>query len=622
MPARLVLRWLLGCLLVSPLLATRPLDPKYSSTLLTLCDGLVATQITDRTSPDYGALVCPSTNPQAHPLHSRAAEAVYPFALAWQRTHDAKYRDAAIPLARWLIGKQQPRGAWGEAAPNFDGWTGTTADQLISLAGAYPILREELTPADRTAWENSMRRAADFIVQTFPVGNINYHPTGAVALLLTADALHDPQPAWLAKADSLVALTFKAVNADGLLTGEGSGVDLGYNLAQSIGYLALYGILKSDDAIKERAAGLLRTHALFVYPNGAVDNSWGTRSYKWTYESGTKTAPGVYFTFALLADQDPDFAPAGLRCLDYLIGHAMHDGLVTGGPHVDEHASLTPPCLYSTFARAQSLALALAYAPAETSAPAPAKTWFHFFPTINVTLVRTGHLMATVSAYGAIERYGRGQVSRGGSVTNLWMEGFGRDGFAQASSVSVYRREEDIHMPNEPELRPLTPRAECTIDGIYYTNLFETDGKMSVTEEAQAITITTTGRLRAVTGAVSEVGYRLTHRFFSDHLTKEWTFTSPSAQAIRVVEPFVSDPDLSVTLVSPQRATLQPNGSRAWTFALGRAPAGCVLSVNEDPAPYWSPFPGVNCRPLVITLTTAAGQPTLLETSFGPGPEK
>src|SRR6185312_2126659 len=105
---------LLGCLLACA--SGRALDARYDRTLITLCDALVATQISDPASPDFGALVCPSTNPQIHPLHSRAAEAVYPFAVAYRRTKDPRYRDAAVHLAHWLIGKQQSRGAWGEAA--------------------------------------------------------------------------------------------------------------------------------------------------------------------------------------------------------------------------------------------------------------------------------------------------------------------------------------------------------------------------------------------------------------------------------------------------------------------------------------------------------------------------
>ncbi|HEY4245414.1 MAG TPA: hypothetical protein VGM64_01095 [Lacunisphaera sp.] len=606
---------------------TRALDARYDRTLITLCDALLATQISDPASPDFGALVCPSSNPQNHPLHSRAAEAVYPFAVAYRRTKDPRYRDAAVHLAHWLIGKQQARGAWGEAAPNFDGWTGTTSDQLISIAGAYPMLRGELSPVDRALWENAIHRAADFVMQTFPVGNVNYSPTGAVALLLATDAVRDPVPAWLAKADSLIALTFQAVNADGLLTGEGQGVDLGYNMAQSIGFLALYGILKSDETIRDRAAALLRIHATFVYPNGTVDNSWGTRSYKWTYESGTKTAPGVYFTFALLADKDPSFASAEHRCVDYLIDDAMHDGMVMTGPQADQHTSVSPPCLYSTFARAQSIAMALVYAPTKTAGVSPStptpfrgqqKEWVRFFPTVNVTILRTNRVMATVSAYGAVARYGRGQVSRGGAITNLWIEGYGRSGLVQASSVSNYRREEDIHMPIESALLPLTPRAECTIDGVYYATLYETEGKMSVTQNADSIEVTTTGHLRTVTGATADVEYRLTHHFFGNHITNEWTFKSPREEVIRVVEPFVRDPDLKIEQRDSRHALFDHGGNERWVFVVEKSPENCSLSCGKDAEHYWSPFPSVNGYPVDITLTTTPNQPMLVRTSFGP----
>ena len=339
-----------------------PPDPLYARTLYALCDALVPTQIVDPKDPDFGALVCPSTNPQDHPLHSRAAEAVYPFAVAYRHTGDIRYREAAIRVADWLVTKQQANGAWGEDWPLYDGWTGTTADQLISMAGAYPILFPALSDQEKAAWTRSMTKAADDIAAHFPMGgNINYSPTGAVALCLAHGVIDRAPEAWLRKADALMVLTLKGENADHLLVGEGGGVDLGYNISQSIGYLALFGLLKHDNAILERAAGLLRAHAAFVYPNGTVDNSWGTRSFKWDYESGTKTAPGVYFTFALLADRDPAFAPWGRLCLAYLNAYAMDHGWVIYGPEADSHASSDPPCNYPTSARAQSIALAIEY---------------------------------------------------------------------------------------------------------------------------------------------------------------------------------------------------------------------------------------------------------------------
>ena len=173
-------------------------------------------------------------------------------------------------------------------------------------------------------------------------------------------------------------------------------------------------------------------------------------------------------------------------------------------------------------------------------------------------------------------------------------------------------------MPNEPALRPLTPRAECTIDGVYYSSLFETDGKMSVIKDADSVVVTTTGRLRAVNGATVDVEYALTHRFFGNRLTKEWTFRSPHAQVVRIVEPFVREPDLAVEQTTPREVTLRGGGRKAWTFSVERSPANCTVSLGENAEQYWSPFPAVNGYPVVVTVTTKAGEPAIVETVFSP----
>jgi len=595
-------------------------DARPLAVLRQLCDTLVAAQVTDPRSPDYGALVCPSRNPQAHPLHSRAAEAAYPLALAYRETGDTRYRDAALRLAAWLFPKQQPSGAWGEDWPRHDGWTGTTYDQLISLAGAYPLLAPHLDARARARWLQAIRAAAAFTAANPPIANINYHPTGAVALELASRVIADPPPRWRARAGELIDLTLAAENPDHLLVGEGQGVDLGYNLAQSIGYLALYGLLTHDDALRHRAAGLLRAHAAFVYPNGSVDNSWGTRSFKWTYESGTKTAPGVYFTFALLADLEARAGELGARCLDYLVRENLAAGLVTYGPHAARHASTSPPCLYSTFTRAQSLALALEFAPAvapvDLVAPATLGPSVRFFPTVNVAVVRTARLMATVSAYGAIARYGRELVSRGGSLTNLWIDGFGRRGFAQTSSVTRYQRPEPAHMPIEGDLLALTPRIECVIDGVTYTNLFEADGTMSVRREGDAVAVSVTGRLRDAAGRPGDVdvAFTLTHRFFADRLVKRFELRAATDCAIRLVEPFVDEPGTAFALPTPAAAEIRPPAGPAWKLTA----RGATLRAGADRERYWCPFPAVECYPLVADVSLRANQPATVELALAP----
>lgn len=603
-------------------------DNSYKTTMLSLCDALLPTQLNEPASPNYGALVCPSVNPENHPLHSRAAEAVYPFAVAWKVTGNPKYRDAAIKLGNWLISIQETTGkkagGWSEVWPDPQqkGWFGTTTDQLISMTGAYPILKPFLSPAEIEKWNSSMLKAADFVMQNFPVkSNINYNPTAAATLVLAYQNIDKPQPIWLVKADSLMNIyTLPSIDRQNLLTGEGMGVDEGYNMAQSIGYIALYAILTHDQHTKQKAVDLLKEHYLFVYPNGSVDNSWGTRSFKWNYESGTKTAPGVYFSFALLTDIDSRFNAAGLKCLEYLNKECIRNGFITYGPHADKHASSSPPCNYSTFARAQSLALAVEYgAKSTTTATFPAQeiNWFKFFSDINVAVVRTEKIMATVSAYGEIRRYPRPSVCRGGSITNLWMKGFGNHGFMQSSSTADYQRIEAQHMPIENDLLSLTPRIEFTSDGSAFSNIWEDKGSMSAEKDGDQIIVSVSGKMKSIKGTPSEVSYKLTHRFYADYLTKEITVSGQS-QAFRIVEPIVNDPGTTFSLKNDSTVIIKTALSKnEWELRITGCTVPFHISLGNQASKYWCPFPGVEAYPVIISFNTQSEAPQTITISLG-----
>lgn len=601
---------------------------QYRKTMLSLCDALLPTQVCNANDANYGALVCPSVNPENHPLHSRAAEAVYPFSVAWKVTGKPKYRDAAIKLGNWLISIQETTGkkagGWSEIWPDPQqkGWYGTTTDQLISMAGAYTILKPFLTPAEIEKWNSSMQKAAEFVMQNFPVkSNINYNPTAAATLVLAYQNLDKPQQSWLVKADSLMnRYTLPFIDRQNLLVGEGMGVDEGYNMAQSIGYIALYAILTHNLQIKQKAADLLKEHCLFVYPNGSIDNSWGTRSFKWNYESGTKTAPGVYFSFALLAGMDASFSAAGLKCLEYLNKQLTGNGFIAYGPHADRHNSSSPPCNYSTFARAQSLALAAEYgakpAIAETF-PAQETNWFKFFPDINVAVVRTDKIMATVSAYGEIRRYSRPSVCRGGSITNLWMEGFGKNGYMETSSTSDYQRIEAQHMPIEGDLLPLTPRIEFTADSTIFSNIWEDKGSMSAEKDGTQIKVSVSGKMKNIKGAPSEVNYKLTHRFYADYLTKEITVSGQS-KAFRIVEPIVNDPGTTFSLKNDSTVIIKTASSKnEWELRVTGCTVPFQISLGNQASKYWCPFPGVEAYPVIISFNTQSDAPQTITISLG-----
>jgi hypothetical protein len=581
-----------------------PMQDRYLDVLNALSDQLVSTQITDPGDPDFGALVSPSANPQANPRHSRSAEAVYPLAVAFKHSGDEHYKTAAIHLGNWLIGLQQDDGAWGENWPNHDGWNGTTADQLISLAGALELLGDKLSADERKAWDKSISMAADFSVGRFAPGrsNINYIPTAAVGLVLAHRAVESPKTAWLEKAESLMSHITSQINEDNFIVGEGKGVDLGYNIAQSIGFIAWYGILQDSPETVELAVSLLKTHQYFMYPNGAIDNSWGTRSFKWTLESGTKTAPGVHFTFGLLADQDPSLHRGAQLALDWLEHHALDAAnRVTYGPHAYLHANSNPPSNYPTFARAQSIATAVEYGPAASElAPIPAerKNWVQFFPTIKTAVLRTEKVMATLSAYENNRRYPLETTVRGGSATVVWFDGYGPDGFLQVSSQTQYRRIENKHMPDGIDPLPLTPRIETT-NGPYRTNLFDPGADLVVKETPTAIEVISSGVLRGKEGETGSP-FIWTHVFSRDSYSK--TVQLDASDGTQIVEPFVDNPGNSYALEGDDTFLITENDGRQWQLKVESSDIPYKLTHGEQRERYYHPFPGLNGYPLTIKL--------------------
>ncbi|HXI56722.1 MAG TPA: hypothetical protein VNO55_11725 [Polyangia bacterium] len=588
---------------------------EFLKTLLKLDDLLLTTQITQNGAANFGALVSPSTNPSRNPVHSRAAEAVYPLAIAFKYQQDARYADAAIRLGTWLTTTQLANGSWIEEWPSTTGWDGTTADQLISLAGAYVILKPRMTASDASLWVNSITRSADWVAANFPRGNnINYTPTGAVALLLAARAVPNPKPVWTTKAASLMATTLQSINADGLIDGEGGGVDLGYNIAQSIGFIAAYGRILPSPMHVDKAAELMLAHLNFMYPNGAIDNSWGTRTYKWMFESGTKTAPGVFLGLGILADKSPVIRRAGALALAFLRERCLDDkGWIMYGPSAGNHPSSTPPDNYSTFARAQSIAMAIDLGPATLptdvdggAIPADQKNWAKYFPTVATGLVRTDRIMATITAYGAIGTYPRATVARGGSISALWFAGYGPTGFLQVSSQTIYSRVEALHMPTEGDLLPLTARIETT-GGALSTNLYDDQAKLSVKSNADGAEATATGTLRDVNGGGSGTTFTWAYLFTRDSYSKEVTIST--ARGVRIVEPFVDVTGNQYALLGTDGFQITTAGGGTWTVKVVSSSGAYQLTAGTDRARYWSPFPGVDAYPLIITPDASATAP-------------
>ena len=155
----------------------RPKDA-YAGVLLRLVKPLLSLQVTDQNNPDCGALRCTRCNV----LHTRAAEAMYPFFIAWKITHNDSFLTASRQAAHWLMQQQQPNGSWKETPEE---WTGTTTDQLLMMLLTYEGLSGKLSRQEQQAWTASMRRAADYLYGTMSpeFASINYVATTTASWL-------------------------------------------------------------------------------------------------------------------------------------------------------------------------------------------------------------------------------------------------------------------------------------------------------------------------------------------------------------------------------------------------------------------------------------------------------
>lgn len=582
-------------------------DPRveYLATLRVLGETLRRLQVTDPSHPEHGAIA----DPESGLFYTRAAEAVYPFAVIHRETGDAAWRDAAIRVGHWLIGKQEAHGGWVE---NPWDWTGTTADQLLMLALSWPVLEPHLDVAARTRWRASMIRAADYLVEKMSPewASFNYVPTTAAALAAVWTHVA-AEERFLRKARHLAQQSLAKLDEDYFFEGEAArvhgskyGVDLGYQIDMSLWGLTLYARLARDADAEEAARQSMRRMLYFVYPNGAIDASWGARAYKWT-SYGSKTADGAQATFALWADEDPRYQTAALRNLAYL-RTAIREGLVGYGPDIWAMPG-SRPNVYPTFARAKTLALALSFGrhqpPPTPPLPLDAGPLLRVFPSVQVAVLRNGPFAATISAYDYRDHanWGEGKYThhpRGGAMVNLWVEGHG---WLTTASQTRYVRGEAIHMPAiDGPIQPLTPRIEFTGPEGYFTNLYDADASLRVLEDGARQRIQVDGELADERAWPGGVGFQMVYDVGARALAKtvrlRYHHRFPD---VAILEPIVVRDGVRVRQLDRRTVIVEGPGP---VIRLVLEPGEGEWTVGERAEQFWQPFPGMRAVPVALRL--------------------
>ncbi len=539
-----------------------------------------------------GGLECP----RHHYVHGRVGDAIFPVYYVYTMTKDSHYLTAARKLLAFIIRHQQPDGSWYNEPFGTD-WKGTTVFQTLSLVHAYDLLSQCGMKDDLPSIRELIRSSSEWIYNAFGLrnikSNVNYPITSALVLEYASRVLGIPHYSETAR-DLIETEGLGGLNGDGLLHGEKGGIDIGYNMEMSLAALAEYAIITGRDDIRDEAVRAVRGHLRFLYPDGSMDNSFGTRSYKWTL-FGSKTAHGSQMALAMLCDQDASFAEAALRNATYMDKHCTSkDGWIGYGPDYD--TVFSECCIHTSINRADSYTVAIVYGkePKQGAQPEEWQQWSgaRYIPSVKVGQMYNGFLMGTISC-SEVE-----DVPAGGTVSYLWSK---QHGAIQVGCVTKYALIESFNMPTHPDIPykgPTTPRLEAVVSDVPYSSLYDPHARLFIPGHAEARSVasgTMRHRSHSIKGPNSGIQYEIEYELQSRSLCKTYRFSlQHPCEELSIIEPVIIPATSTCKLEENHPVVQHPCGA----IHISGEGAHFQLQLDTLEARIRSVFPAVQCVPL------------------------
>ena len=427
------------------------------------CDTLLSYQVQSHSPYLNNALLCPA----CHIVHGRIADLCFPLTVLWAKTGETNYLDQANKLIDWTeFNLKSEKGFWFNDTSSR--WIGTSTFGAMSIGEALYHFGDSLPSDIKEKWMGIFLRICDaFIAESGKLRPLINYYCGISAMLAMAWRLTGNKNYYV-ESKKWLAVVLTRFDENGLLYGEKypiefddgtHTIDMGYNLEESLPLLLRYTELTGE--YKEFFRDRLRDHLEFLLPDGAIDNSFGTRHNKWTYW-GSRTSDGLVGGLALVLD-DPMFADACERVLS-LYEYCTHEGLLSL-PMAEEAGE--PTCLHHTFTHAKALAtLVCAENVPEVKRmllPCETKYGIKEFQKGKVLLVSQGGFRATFSA---MKHLHEDLANGGGSMNLLYHKKYGV--ICAATSAKFFMQE----MTNQQQLRNADVM-ECM------TAQFVIDGKMA-----------------------------------------------------------------------------------------------------------------------------------------------
>jgi hypothetical protein len=442
------------------------------------CDGLLAHQITEYKSPGlYGGIISPAYAR----IEGRCGDAVYPLIHMASKSKEQKYLDAAIRVFDWSENNVfLPDGATVNDVSVSD-WRGITISSAVCLGEALYRYGDLLDAKTKERWTQRLRLQAEWMHRTITINfaNINYPSCASYALVLMGRIFDEPRYTQHGQELGRQVVPY-FTQKDRLLYGEGKprnaqspkgcyAMDIGYTVEESMPGLALYGLMEKDEEVLGPLVESMIAQMEFLLPDGAWDNSMGTRNYKWTYW-GTRNAEGCQPAYALLADRHPQFLEVAHRSAE-LLERCTHDGILYGGPHTAQRGELAS--VHHTFCHAKAFATVLDVGipnipNAVNTVPRDAQPSIVEMSDMQTWFVANGPWRATVTGYDK-EAFQNTHAS-GGAMSVLYHQKLGTVCVASTNEY-VLIEPTNMQMDKDPNSIPLTPRVEMEVNGIKYRNI-------------------------------------------------------------------------------------------------------------------------------------------------------
>lgn len=438
----------------------------------------------------------------------RSADAIYPF--LWMANHsgEEKYIEAALQVYAWEQNNcwNETYGCWYNDPGKPDGWKSISVFSALTKVESiehYPQLLGEKTIRE---WKERLELVADYLFRTFHIdyANINYPASATIALFKLGKMFNEEK--YVNKANQLAEGIMSYFTPEGLFFGEGGRkvsnngqypVDLGYNVEESLPSLAQYSVLSGNNVLYKKVMHSMKVHLMFMLPNGSWDNSWGTRSFKWTVW-GSRTSDGCFPGYFLMADEAPEFAEAVYRNLQCM-KTSTWNMLLQSGPH--EHLAMIAPSTHHTFDHAKALTSLLNMKAPEiinTRAKLPREKEYGIrkFNDINTLLFSKGPWRGTVTAYSVPYKETINGHPSGGALSCLYHTQLG---MISASSMIEYKRWEKHNMIDKEKVEnfmDLTPRLELVVDEEFvFRNINDLQSELTSHEGKHKLAIATKSRL-------------------------------------------------------------------------------------------------------------------------------